>query len=233
MTFLKKVFRKKDEFALRLELIIGFYPNHVAIYHQAFLHKSHTTNNKLQPFESNERLEFLGDAVLDSIISNYLFKEFPKKDEGYLTKLRSKLVSRQNLNQLSIKIGLQKFIKSDLDREAKSLYGDALEALIGAIHLDKGYIFAQKFVEEKLLQNHINIEEVIQTETDFKSRIIEWCQKEKIGFDFKISEEEENNEKTYTAKLFINNKLKGIGTSSTKKESEQLASEQFYNEVIS
>ena len=233
MTFFKKVFRKKDEFALVLERIIGFYPHQVSIYQQAFLHSSLIQNKELQSFESNERLEFLGDAVLDSIISHYLYYKFPKKDEGYLTKLRSRLVSRQNLNNLAVKIGLQELIKSNLDRESKSIYGDALEALIGTIYLDKGYLFAQRFVEEKLLQNHIDIEEVIQTETDFKSRVIEWCQKEKLSCDFKIAEKEEKNEKLYTAELIINKESKGKGMAYTKKKAEQLAAEEFYNKLNS
>lgn len=228
MTFLKKVF-KKNEFALKLERIIGFYPSQVSLYQQAFSHKSLTQNNKLQAFESNERLEFLGDAILDSIISHYLFSKFPKKDEGFLTKLRSRLVSRQMLNNLGLKIGIQELIKSNLEQESKSIYGDALEALIGAIYLDKGYVYAQRFVEERLLQNHVDIEEVIQTETDFKSRVIEWCQKEKLEFNFKVVEKEEGNEKLYTAELFIDQKLLGKGTAYTKKKAEQLAAEQLYN----
>lgn len=231
--FFKRVFRKKDEYADILERIIGFYPHQVSIYKQAFLHKSIIQNNQLQSFESNERLEFLGDAVLDSVISNYIYHKFPKKDEGYLTKLRSKLVSRQTLNNLGVKIGLQELMKSSLDRASKSVYGDALEALIGAVFLDKGYTAAQKFVEEKLLQNHVDIEEVIQTETDFKSRVIEWCQKEKLNFDFKISEQEEKKGKLYLAELFVNEELKGKGSAYTKKQAEQLASEQFYMKIIS
>jgi ribonuclease-3 len=232
LSFLKKVFQK-NEYALTIERIVGFYPNQISIYQQAFLHKSLTQNNELQSFESNERLEFLGDAVLDSIISHYLFNKFPKKDEGYLTKLRSRLVSRQTLNNLGIKIGIQELIKSNLERESKSIYGDALEALIGAIFLDKGYPFAQRFVEEKLLQNHIDIESVIETETDFKSRAIEWCQKEKLPFDFKITEQEKGNEKLYSAELIINKEIKGKGIAYTKKKAEQLAAENFYKEISS
>jgi len=231
LTFFKKVFRKKDEFALTLERVIGFYPGQISIYKQAFLHKSLTQNNELQSFESNERLEFLGDAVLDSIISHYLYNKFPKKDEGYLTKLRSRLVSRQTLNNLGVKIGLEELIQSNLERASKSIYGDALEALIGAIYLDKGYVVSQEFVEGRLIQNHIDIEEVIQTETDFKSRVLEWCQKEKWSFDFKLTESESQNEKHYTAELYINNESKGKGTAFTKKKAEQLASEEFYNTI--
>lgn len=231
MTFLKKVFRKKDEFAQLLERITGFYPNHTAIYNQAFLHRSVIQNNQLQSFESNERLEFLGDAVLDSVISHYLFNKFPFKDEGYLTQLRSRLVSRKNLNNLGVKIGLQEVIKANLERESKSVYGDALEALIGAIYLDKGYSSAQKFIEENLLQIHIDIEEVIQTESDFKSRIIEWCQKEKLTVTFLISNLDINNEKLYKADLQVNGEIKGTGTAFTKKQAEQIAAEQFYKEI--
>ena len=112
--FFNKVFRKKDEYASTLERIIGFYPRQVSIYKQAFLHKSILQNTELQSFESNERLEFLGDAVLDSVISDYLYHKFPKKDEGYLTKLRSRFVSRQTLNSLGVKIGLKELMQSNL-----------------------------------------------------------------------------------------------------------------------
>ncbi len=231
MSFLKRVFKKKSAFALKLERILGFYPNQTSFYYQAFLHKSAIKDNELKSFESNERLEFLGDAILDSIISHYLFSKFPLKDEGYLTQLRSRLVSRQNLNNLGAKLGLNELIQSNLDKESKTVYGDALEALIGAVYLDKGYVFAQQFVEQKLLQSHIDIEEVISTETDFKSRAIEWCQKEKVLFDFVISEKDDKNEKLYTAELIIENIVKGIGTAYTKKKAEQLAAEQFYKTI--
>ena len=224
--FLKKIFRKKDEYALTLERIIGFYPHQTSIYKQAFLHKSILHNTELQSFESNERLEFLGDAVLDSVIS---YSKFPKKDEGHLTKLRSRLVSRKTLNNLGVKIGLQEMMQFKLERASKSVYGDALEALIGAIFLDKGYTAAQQFIQEKLLQNHIDIEVVVQTETDFKSRVIEWSQKNKTNFEFKISDEEENGDTLYTAELVINNEPKGKGTAFTKKQAEQVASKEFYN----
>jgi ribonuclease-3 len=231
LTLLKKVFRKKNEFAQQLERITGFYPKNIALYNQAFLHKSVIKENELKPFESNERLEFLGDAVLDSIISHYLFAKFPFQDEGYLTRLRSRLVSRQNLNNLGVKVGLNELINSKLEKESKSIHGDALEALIGAIYLDLGYKSVQKFIEEKLLNTHIDINSVINTETDFKSRVIEWCQKEKLDFEFIITESEEQNENIYTAQLVINEVPKGKGSAYTKKKAEQLAAEQFYKTI--
>jgi ribonuclease-3 len=231
LTFFRKVFGKKDEFALKLERIIGFYPNNLALYHQAFLHKSVIQHNNLKPFESNERLEFLGDAILDSIISHYFFLKFPFKDEGFLTQLRSRVVSRQNLNSLGVKLGFKELINAKLDKESRSIYGDALEAIIGAIYLDKGYKYAQQFVEEKLLQTHIDLDEIINTETDFKSRVIEWCQKEKLDFDFVISEQEDKNGSLYLAELIINQELKGRGTANSKKKAEQYAAEYFYKTI--
>lgn len=229
MTLLKKVFKRKSEFAKVMQRVIGFYPDNIELYRQAFLHKSVIQDNNLKPFESNERLEFLGDAILDSIISHYLFNKFPFKDEGFLTQLRSRLVSRQSLNQLAVKLGFKELINARLEKESKSVYGDALEAIIGAIYLDKGYLATQKFIEDRLLHNHIDIEEVLNTETDFKSRVIEWCQKEKQDFEFIIEENATN--KTYTANLLINKETKGFGEAHSKKKAEQLASEQFYKTI--
>ena len=231
--FFKKVFRKKDAYAEKIARITGVYPNQTSIYQRAFLHRSALQINQLQAFESNERLEFLGDAVLDSIISNYIYHKFPKKDEGYLTRLRSKLVSRTTLNNLGVKIGLKEVMQINIKSASKSVYGDALEALIGAIFLDKGYVVAQKFVEDNLLQNHIDIETVIKTETDFKSRTIEWCQKEKLDFDFLLSEKEEGKGSFYLAKLMVNGTLRGTGTAFSKKKAEQIAAEMFYKTIAS
>lgn len=228
MSFFKNVFQQKSEFALVLERILGFKPKRLHYYQQAFTHKSFIKESKQQSFESYERLEFLGDAILDSIISTYLFNKFPFKDEGFLTQLRSRLVRRKTLNELGFKIGLKEVIKAKLDKESKTVYGDALEALIGAVYLDKGYDVSEKFVLEKLISLHINMEEVIQTETDFKSRAIEWAQKEKVQLHFKITEQEDGNNKLFTAQLLIDSIVKGKGTAISKKRAEQIAAEQFY-----
>ena len=231
MFFLKSIFQKKSEFALTLERILGFSPKRLHYYRQAFTHKSFIKDSKKETFESYERLEFLGDAILDSIISTYLFKKFPFKDEGYLTQLRSRLVRRKTLNELGFKIGLKELIESKLNRESKTIYGDAIEALIGAVYLDKGYIVAEEFVLEKLIALHINIEEVIETETDFKSRVLEWAQKNKTTLKYNITEQEENKNKLFTAHLMIDEEVKGKGTAISKKRAEQLSAEQFYKEI--
>tara|TARA_R110001592_G_scaffold138519_2_gene357870 strand:- start:2074 stop:2769 length:696 start_codon:yes stop_codon:yes gene_type:complete len=225
-----KIFKKKSEYTLKLERILGFYPDKISLYKQAFRHKSTLVDDAKQSFESNERLEFLGDAILDAVISNYIYSKFPFKDEGFLTQLRSKLVRRHFLNNLAEKIGISELIVSNLDRESKSIYGDALEALIGAVYLDKGYKKAERFILEKLLQNHVELAEIIETETDFKSRAIEWAQKNKSKFEFEIEDIEDGQTKTYLAKLFIENQLKGKGEAISKKRAEQLAAEQFLKE---
>ena len=225
------VFKRKTEFALTLERILGFLPQHLQFYKQAFTHKSVIKDTDKQFFESNERLEFLGDAVLGTIVSHYLFNKFPFEDEGFLTQLRSRLVSRKTLNDLGLKIGLNEFVEAKLDKESKTICGDALEALIGAIYLDKGYSYAEKFVVQQLIQTHLDIDEIIQTETDFKSRVLEWAQREKQPLEFRITEREEKNTKLFTAELFINEACKGKGTAYSKKKAEQLASEQFFKEI--
>jgi len=224
------LFKKKSEYALKLERILGFYPDKISLYQQAFTHKSTLVDEAKKSFESNERLEFLGDAILDAVISSYIYGKFPFKDEGFLTKLRSKLVRRQFLNRLAEKIGLEELIVSSLDRESKSILGDALEALIGAIYLDKGYGKAEDFILSKLIQNHVELNDVIETEPDFKSRAIEWAQKNKKTYEFQIEEIDSEFSKTYLAKLFMDNELKGKGEALSKKKAEQLASEQFFKE---
>jgi ribonuclease-3 len=231
LPFFNNVFKRKTEFALKLERILGFPPKQTQVYRQAFTHKSVIKDSNKKAFESNERLEFLGDAILDSIISNYLFKKFPFKDEGYLTQLRSRLVSRDTLNSLGAKIGLNELIEAKIDNESKTIYGDALEALIGAVFLDKDYVFAEQFVVQKLIQTHINLNEVISTESDFKSRVLEWAQKNKIPLKFNITEQENESNKLFTAELLVNNTSKGIGTAYSKKKAEQLASEEFFKTI--
>jgi len=231
LSFFKSIFQKKSEFALALERILGFSPKRLHFYRQAFTHKSVIKDSKQEAFESYERLEFLGDAILDSIVSTYLFKKFPFKDEGFLTQLRSRLVRRKTLNDLGDKIGLKGLIEAKLNRESKTIYGDALEALIGAVYLDKGYIAAEKFVLEKLILAHIDMEEVIQTETDFKSRVLEWAQKNRKQLAYNITEQDVNKNKLFTAQLLIEDEMKGKGTAISKKRAEQLAAEQFYKEI--
>jgi len=210
-----------------LKSILGFRPKNIKLYEQAFTHKSIVNESKeLQP--SNERLEFLGDAILGAIVAEYFFKKFPYREEGELTKLRSKLVSRQFLNQLSIEIGLDTFLETSADvRRAKSIFGDAFEALIGAIYLDRGYKTTKKFVFEKVIADYINIDKVIEKEVDFKSKLLEWCQNHKYDLHYNFNEVNGSSSSYFNCELYINNKVVSSAADKSKKKASQKAAQEF------
>ena len=217
-----------------LKNILGFYPKNISLYKQAFRHSSAAQEVKKGVKDSNERLEYLGDAVLGAVIAEHLFTLFPYKDEGFLTKMRSKIVSRSQLNQLSVKLGLNKFIEASLERgsQSNSINGDAFEALIGAIYVDRGYKVARTFILYRILKNHIDMEEVENKETDYKSRLIEWAQKEKKELRFVlISEIGEGNDKQFLVEVNINGEGKGQAQHFSKKRAEQFASEKVCLEL--
>ena len=191
-----------------LKNIFGFRPKNVHLYKLAFRHKS--ANRDVNGIKiNNERLEYLGDAVLSSIIADYLFKKFPYKGEGFLTEMRSKIVCRSNLEKLSRKLALDKLIESspDIMSAAKSVRGDAFEAFIGAMYLDKGYKFTRKIIIKRVINIHIDIDDLELTETNFKSRLIEWAQKEKKEVDFRvITEKGQKNSKQYEIAVYVDDK---------------------------
>jgi ribonuclease-3 len=231
-----RIFFSKDrKFRESLKNVLGFNPVNISLYRKAFTHSSAAPEIKDGVKDSYERLEFLGDAVLSSIIADYLFKKFPFKDEGFLTKMRSKIVSRNQLNKLSVRFGLQKFIDADfgISRSSHSVHGDVFEALIGAIYLDKGYRFTQQYVQDKIIPQHLDMEEIEQTETDFKSKFIEWAQKEKKSFAFVVIGEVMNgHEKQYIVEARIDQQPCGKGQSISKKKAEQQAAEQAMFNLI-
>jgi ribonuclease-3 len=212
-----------------LKSILGFRPLNIELYEQAFTHASVAGQEEEGAEESNERLEFLGDAVLGAIVAEYFFVKFPQKNEGELTKLRSKLVSRSFLNQLAIDMGLDSFLETSADtRRSKSIFGDAFEALIGAIYLDRGYQSCKKFVTEKVIPDYVEVSKLIQTESDFKSRFIELAQKEKYRFEFKNIMIQQPDHIHYRASLIINGKEISMGEGSSKKKAEQSAAKAFF-----
>lgn len=186
-----------------LKNILGFSPGNISLYKQAFLHSSkrETVNN--------ERLEFLGDAVLGAVVAEHLFKLFPYKDEGFLTQLRSKIVNRQTLQQLAVKLGIDRYLKTGIKETEKgktSAYGDAFEALIGAIYLDKGFSTCHRFIIKRIINIHINLEELAITDTDYKSRLQIYSQKNKLSLEYRLlNEEQKAKDKFYTVQVFIQN----------------------------
>lgn len=204
-----------------LKNTLGFSPKNISLYKQAFLHSSkrETVNN--------ERLEFLGDAVLGAVVAEYLFKLFPYKDEGFLTQLRSKIVNRQSLQQLALKIGLNTYLKTGIKETGKSsAYGDAFEALIGAIYLDKGFLSCKKFIIHRIIKIHVDLEGLVNTDTDFKSQLQVYTQKNKLSLEYRLlSEEVRGKEKIYIVQVFINNEPYVTFENYSKRVAEQKAAE--------
>ncbi len=217
----------RKEFYLFLKNLIGTYPQNLKLYDLAFLHKSASIIDTRGNFVNNERLEFLGDAVLSAVIADFLYNRFPKEDEGFLTKTRSKLVNRTFLTKLTNDMGLSVFIDSNTTKNTDSshIYGDALEALIGAIYLDKGYHAAKYFITKKILSNFVNLTEIEQIDLNFKSRLIEWSQKNKKDLEFDTNEEfnERTKQPKFTTVVKVDNKKIGSGTGTSKKEAHQNA----------
>ena len=214
-----------------LKNLLGFVPGNLSLYRMAFRHKSIAVGVKRGGKNSNERLEFLGDAVLGAVIAEVLFKMYPYKDEGFLTEMRSKIVSRVNLNQLGKRLGFNELIEFDsstvnITTKQSSLLGDAFEALVGAVYLDKGYNFTKDFLINRIIKPHIDIHTLEITETNFKSKLIEWCQRQSKEIIFKlISNSEGDNAKLFTVQVIIDKEVMATGVDYNKKNAEKLAAE--------
>lgn len=202
-----KTTKSDKDFKNWIKSTTGFTPKNMSLYQQAFFHSSIAVKRSGTTI-SNERLEFLGDAILGAIIADYLFKLYPYKDEGFLTQLRSKIVNGQNLKELAIKFGFDYFLKASLTKSEKiksSAFGDAFEAFIGAVYLDMGYVKTKTFVVSKIIKNHIDITSLVNTNEDYKSQLQIFCQKNKFKLEYKlISEEREGLNKLYVIQVFIN-----------------------------
>jgi len=227
----KLYFSPDREYVRKLKNLLGFVPGNVHLYKMAFRHKSVAITIKEGAKNSNERLEFLGDAVLGSVVAELLFKKYPYKDEGFLTEMRSKIVSRANLNQLSRKLGFNELIQFDarmisFPNKQGSLLGDAFEALIGAVYLDKGYVFTKSFLLNRIIKPHVDIHLLEQTETNFKSRLIEWCQHTGKEIVFKQTDNPEGeSSKMFSIEAVVDGVVCGLGRDFNKKSAEKSAAE--------
>jgi len=208
--------------------LIGASPNNLTLYRLAFLHSSASKESISQNYkESNERLEFLGDSVLGMITATYLFQKFPFKDEGFLTEIRSRMVSRESLNVIGRKLGLEEVIEFEAQRKTSmsrtSMYGDALEAFVGAVYLDKGFAFTQNFIIKKILTQYFDLEAVVQNNPNFKSMLIEWAQKEGKKVSFELDQEGEHHNREFTALVMLDGEKISEGKGYSKKKAEQTA----------
>jgi ribonuclease-3 len=233
MSFLKRYllyFKSKNEkiFCYTISRIIGMYPDNSSLYKLAISHSSVAKENSSGTKNSYERLEYLGDSVLGTVVAEYLFKKFPYKNEGFLTDIRSRIVNRESLNKVGKKMGLNRIVEysGKVNLSHKSLYGDVLEALVGAVYLDKGFYPCREFILTKILEHHFDIEEVVTNTSNFKSLLIEWTQKHNHKLDFNIKEESGNmHNKEFTAAILIDEKEVSIGKGTSKKRAEQAAAE--------
>jgi ribonuclease-3 len=230
-TFFKTHFSINKDLYRSIKNIFGFYPKNIFLYKLALRHKSATIKKINGLKMNNERLEFLGDALLSAIVAEYLFKKFPYKNEGFLTEMRSKIVSRTSLNKLSSKLGLTDLILSgsDTNNQSKSASGDAFEAFLGALYLDKGFEFTRKILVNRIISIHFDMEQLIDEHVSYKSRMIEWAQKTKRELQFELIEEiGEKQQKQYIVAVMVD----GVSISQSQdysiKGAEKLAAEKAY-----
>ena len=220
--FITKLFKKHEGSSFRKELrnILGFQPKNISLYKTALTHRSVREGAD----ENNERLEYLGDAVLSALIADYLFKRYPYREEGFLTEIRSRIVNREALNLLAKKIGVGNIVQFD-NKNAhlqQVILGNTLEAIVGAIYLDKGYLRTRKFVIDKLITPNYDLEELVNSNSNFKSKIIEWAQREGKEVRFEIlNVKKARNHKEFTAQVMVNNEAMGTGYGNSKKKAEQ------------
>jgi len=230
-------FRRKKFYGF-IQTTTGCNPSNLEVYEQAMIHKSAMLkNSKTNKYTNNERLEYLGDAILGSIVAEVLYKYFPHKNEGFLTKTRSRIVNRSLLNSIALEMDLHKWVKTQslLDVSQTSILGDALEALIGAVYLDKGYAKCKQFVQEKILNQYIDLQRIAREDNNFKSLLIEWGQKNKKSVNF-ITEElhsysDSETSTKFKSKALINEELLGEGEGHSKKEAQQNAAHQALDKI--
>ena len=227
LTIIKFLLSSEKGFYGSIKNITGFYPQNISYYHLAFQHKSLLRKDSKGHYLNNERLEFLGDAILGATIAHDLFLRFPYKDEGGLTKIRSRIVNRHNMNQIAMNMGLDKLIQTQplIDLAQTHIPGDTLEALIGAIYMDCGEKKAKQFIHKKILSKQIDFSKIIYTDTNYKSLLIEWGQKNKCEVHFMTEEYHYPvfDRETFIAKAYIDGTLIGDGTGASKKEAQQNA----------
>ena len=237
MRLLKKIFSKSSRpteggnFFVAVEKIIGFKPLNITFYKKAFTHRSsNKTDEKGNPL-NYERLEFLGDSMLSSVIAAYLYKESPLGDEGYLTKMRSKIVSREHLNELGKELNLIDYVESKVPPShfGENIHGNIFEALVGAIFLDKGYGGCEQFIQKRVIIPHVDIARLEGKVISYKSLVIEWCQKEKKHFNFDVFDDNANDgQKYFGVKLSIDDKVIAKSRATSKKKAEEIAAKRAY-----
>lgn len=223
LTRIKNLFLPDKELSAQLEHLLGFKPKHLPYYQLALLHRS--KNDELA--RNNERLEFLGDAFLGAIVAEYLFKKYPTQSEGYLTEMRSRIVRRETLNNVANRMGLQKLVQyntHDRGIERSHIFGNALEALVGAVYLDQGYTRTRTFVIKQFLHAYVDIETMASTDTNYKNQLLNWAQVNRQTLSFELMQDKrEGARRMFTVGVFLNEQLFCEGNAYSKKDAGQVA----------
>ena len=234
---IRLLFHKDRESYFCFYKILGFFPRNIRFYEQALLHKSTSIRSEKGRPLNNERLEFLGDAILDAIVGDIVYKHFEGRREGFLTNTRSKIVQRETLNKLAVEIGLDKLVKYSTRSSSHNsyMYGNAFEAFIGAIYLDQGYERCKQFMEKKILKNYIDLDKMSRKEVNFKSKLIEWNQKTKMEVSFELIEQflDQDYNPMFHTEVRIESLSAGTGTGYSKKESQQNAAQMALKKIKS
>lgn len=225
--FYQRVFNKDRELVRAIAGIIGNTPDNIRLYKLALTHTSFARQAASSKHDTNERLEFLGDAVLGAVVAELLFRKFPYEDEGFLTEIRSRIVNRESLNHIALKIGLNLLVKVETGANRhKSVNGNALEALVGAIYLDKGYNMTRQFILGKLIKPHVDLHKLVNTTANFKSKLIEWAQSQNMEIRFEsIQKKQQGNTTEFTSEVYIGDKPVATGVGLSKKKADQAAAE--------
>lgn len=234
---IRLLFHKDRESYFCFYKILGFFPRNIRFYEQALLHKSTSIRSEKGRPLNNERLEFLGDAILDAIVGDIVYKHFEGRREGFLTNTRSKIVQRETLNKLAVEIGLDKLVKYSTRSSSHNsyMYGNAFEAFIGAIYLDQGYERCKQFMEKKILKNYIDLDKMSRKEVNFKSKLIEWSQKTKMEVSFELIEQflDQDYNPMFHTEVRIEGLSAGTGTGYSQKESQQNAAQMALKKIKS
>ncbi len=225
------IFSRGNQLSRQLEHLIGFRPRYLNYYQLALMHRSKIEDTTY----NNERLEFLGDAMLGAIVAEYLFKKYPTQPEGYLTEMRSRIVRREMLNNVALRMGLHKLVQynqNDRGLSRSHIFGNALEALIGAVYLDQGFESTRTFILNQVIKPYVDIGTIESTDTNFKNQLLSWAQRNNYTLSFElIREKTENSRKIFTVGVLLNGELLTSGTGFNKKDAGQVAAQQALEKI--
>ncbi len=237
IAFVKFLFAKDKGLHVFIHSVTGFYPRDIKLYRLALVHRSMPVKTPDGHWANNERLEFLGDAVLDAIVGNYLYHKYPDKHEGFLTATRAKIVQRESLNRIGKLFKIESHVRASSHSSSHNSYiaGNAVEALVGAIYLDRGYEACRRFIERRIIARNLNIDDLVNTEQNFKSRLIEWTQKNHINIEFELVDtfNDSDNNPVFKTAILLGGIFAADGSGYSKKESHQNASRTAYERLHS